>query len=73
MQGEKSKLNLCETKANLQLNHSHNFDPAMVRKRSFYDFYDLEEDVGLAPDIPATFVSVIAIAAFTVLSPAHDK
>ena len=43
----------------------------MVRKRSFYDFYDLEEDVGLAPDIPATFVSVIAIAAFTVLSLAH--
>ena len=42
MQGEKSKLNLCETRANFI--YSQNFDSAMVRKCSFYDFYDLEED-----------------------------
>ena len=35
----------------------------MVRKRSFYDFYDLEEDAGLAPDIAATFVSVVCAGA----------
>ena len=56
MQGEKSKMNLCETRANFI--HSQSFDSAMVRKCSFYDFYNLEEDVGLAPVIAATFVSV---------------
>ena len=38
----KSKLNLCEMTANFI--DSHNFDSAMVRRCSFYDFYDLEED-----------------------------
>ena len=35
----------------------------MVRKCSFYDLYDLEEDAGLAPDIAATFVSVVCAGA----------